>query len=119
MVREVLMKNYKFRINRETWEIIEVAQDEFIEHGEKTQDNGFFFGQTHFHTQKIWIDKDLSEDKKKKTLYHELMHCYLKSFIASGDMNFDEESLCDISANSHDYIHEIVEDYFNKKKSGN
>jgi hypothetical protein len=104
-------------MNRETWEIKEIPQEQFTEHGDCTKDDGFFFGQSHFTLQEIWIDESLSEEKKKKTLYHELMHCYIKCFIASGDMKFDEESLCDISANSHDYIHEIVEDYFNKKKS--
>ena len=28
----------------------------------------------------------------------------------------DEEELCDISANSHDIIHKIVEDYFKNNK---
>ena len=47
----------------------------------------------------------------KQTLYHELMHCYLWSYIHIFN-EISEEAMCDISANSHDIIHKIVEDYF-------
>ena len=54
-------------------------------------------------------------EKQKETLYHELMHCYIIAYLYDG-MQFDEEALCNISAKSHDMIHEIVKQYFNKSR---
>ena len=36
----------------------------------------------------------------------------IREYLTSRDIKPDEEVLCDISANSHDIIHKIVEDYF-------
>ena len=52
------------------------------------------------------------KETKEKTLYHELMHCYLYSFISFNDIDFSIDDFCDISANSHNIIHKIVEHYF-------
>ena len=53
----------------------------------------------------------MHKEQKRQTLLHELMHCYVWSYVC-GFNNISEEALCDISANSHDIIHEIVENYF-------
>lgn len=74
-------------------------------------------------SQKIWIDTNANCDpgmkrlcmidkKKKKTLYHELTHVYIREYLTSRDIDPNEEVLCDISANSHDIIHKIIENYF-------
>lgn len=101
-----------FTINGEKWYITEVPQERFVdnEDGER-----LYFGQTHYDTGQIWLYRDLNWDKKRKTLYHELMHVYIKTFITSSDMKFDEELLCDISANAHDVVQDIAERYFNQK----
>jgi hypothetical protein len=39
------------------------------------------------------------------------MHCYIGCYLYEFK-SFDEENVCNISANSHDIIHKIVEDYF-------
>lgn len=108
----------KFKINNEEWAIKEVEQDEFWKYNnkEQTSDDGYYQGVAHLNQNEIWIDKKLPKDKKKKTLYHELMHCYINTHISTYDFNITEEILCDISANSHDLIHKIVEDYFKKEK---
>lgn len=107
----------KFKMNNRDWEIIELSQEEIRDHyieykydGEPTE--GKYFGLTYSDTQKIYIDKDLCKGQKKQTLYHELMHCYIESYITMNIENINEELLCDISANSHDIIHKIAEDYF-------
>ena len=46
---------------------------------------------------------------------HELMHCYIEEYISLSLEEYDEETMCNISANSHDIIHEIVDTYFNKE----
>lgn len=104
----------KCELNGIAYEIKEVEQKDFWEYKCNEQD-GYYYGQSHFQTQEIWLDKNLSKEIKKKTLYHELMHCYIREYITSRDLEFEEELLCDISAKSHDIIHEIVERYFKGK----
>lgn len=100
----------KFKMNDVEYTIKEVSQQEFWDYQVDEQD-GYYYGQSHFQTQEVWIDKDLPIEKKK-TLYHELTHVYIREYLTSRDIKPDEEVLCDISANSHDIIHKIVEDYF-------
>jgi Zn-dependent peptidase ImmA (M78 family) len=109
----------KFKINNRTWAIKETPQEEIRKEFEKHCDkvgegNGRYFGVTWHDTQEIYLDKDLNEQRKRITLMHELSHCYVASFFTHQDKQYDEEMLCDIVANSHDIIHEIVTKYFNK-----
>lgn len=104
----------KFKINNSEYEIIEVNQADLLRY--KREDEGYYYGQTHFKDQEIWLDNSLSYERKKRTLYHELMHTYIREYLTTRDVEPDEETMCDISANSHDIIHKIVEDYF---KEGN
>lgn len=100
----------KFKMNNVTYTIKEVSQKEFWDYQVDEKD-GYYYGQSHFQTQEVWIDKDLSIEKKRKALYHELMHIYIREYLTSQNISSNEEVLCDISANSHDIIHKIVEDY--------
>ncbi len=100
----------KFVMNRSEYTIKEVSQKEFWDYKVDEQD-GYYYGQSHFQTQEVWIDKDLFLEKKIKTLYHELTHVYIKEYLTTRDIEPNEEVLCDIAANSHDLIHKIVEDY--------
>lgn len=59
-------------------------------------------------------DKDLCLDQKKQTLKHELMHCYIGCYLFNVEKEYTEEDLCNISSNSHDIIHKIVEQYFKR-----
>lgn len=104
----------KFKMNDREWTIIEVEQKAFWDDDKKEIDEtSYFFGRTKYENQEIWLYKELSKEQKKKTLYHELMHCYRGSYITFSSLdNQDEELWCDISANSHDIIHDIVERYF-------
>lgn len=107
----------KFKMNDREWEIIELSQEEIRERfreykydGEPKE--GRYFGLTYLDNSKIYIDKDLCLDQKKQTLKHELMHCYIGCYLFNVEKEYTEEDLCNISANSHDIIHKIVEDYF-------
>ena len=106
----------KFKMNNREWEILEVPQSKFWEdYGEldKMNDNETYFGRTKYKLQQIWLDEELPVDLKKKTLYHELMHCYKGCYICFYELNNqDEDFWCELSSNSHDIIHEIVEEYF-------
>lgn len=106
------MKYNEFIMNNVKYKIVEVEQQDFWEH-EQNEQVGYYYGQSHFMTQEVWLEKSLSKDKKKKVLYHELMHCYIREYLTGQDItNGEEEIICDLCANSHDLIHEIVERYF-------
>lgn len=107
----------EFKINGFTYRIVQVEQSKFWEGSRTTQeeDGGYFFGRSYFDKQEIWLDSESTEEQKRRTLYHELMHVYIRTHITNTDMQFEEEVLCDISANAHDIIHDIVERYFNNK----
>lgn len=107
----------KFKINDREWIIKEVSQEEFwrdegLEEkiGTPEYNTTYHFGRCLYKTQEIWIWKDISKEQKRKTLYHELMHCYIYCYLCDG-IQFDEEGLCNISAKSHDMIHKIVEKF--------
>lgn len=109
--------NMKFKMNNIKYEIKEVDSKVMFDeiHQENPKDGSDYLGMHIAIKQVIYLNKNLQQDQKKRTLYHELMHCYIWNFLHSCD-NYGEEVLCDISANSHDIIHKIVEDYF---KGGN
>ncbi len=110
----------KFKMNDREWIIKEVEQEKFWEDDNKLDEmnnDSYFFGRTKFDKQEIWIWGKISKEQKRKTLYHELLHCYRGSYVCFADLsNCDEDFWCDLSANSHDIIHNIVEDYFKKEK---
>ena len=62
------------------------------------------------------VDTPDEMTQKEQTLKHELMHCYIGCYLFNSEKEYTEEDLCNISANSHDIIHEIVKQYFNCKK---
>lgn len=109
------MNNMKFIMNNREFEIIEISQEDmrntFTKYDGELQE-GRYFGLTWLDTGKIYIDKDLCMDQKKQTLKHELMHCYIGCYLFNTDKQYDEEDLCNISANSHDIIHNICNEYF-------
>jgi len=113
---KIPLQHNKFMMNNRIWTIKEVPQSKFWEDSgelDKMNNEETYFGRTKYKLQEIWIDKDLPEDLKKKTLYHELMHCYKGCYICFYDLNGqDEDFWCEISSNSHDIIHKIVREYF-------
>ena len=102
-------------MNNVKYVILERDQKDFWDFQIDEQD-GYYYGQSHFQTQEVWIDTSLSEEKKRKTLFHELTHVYIREYLTSRDIEPTEEVMCDITANSHDMIHKIVEHYFELKE---
>ena len=108
------IEGMEFEINGKKWKILEKSQEELCEAFNEEITNDKYFGMTIPEKQEIYLWKEVVIEQKKKTLYHELMHCYLYSYISFNNINFSIDDFCDISANSHDIIHRIVEEYFNK-----
>lgn len=103
-----------FIMNGNTWEIKELSQKEICKEKEVEYDLsvGDYFGVTFFKKQLIVLDKDLSVTQKRKTLRHELVHCYIGSYISFEDINnWNEDQICDLVANSYDIIEEIINNY--------
>ena len=109
------------------WKIIEVSQKEIkekynIRKAEKEESEDVnslstrYYGATFYDEGVIYIDRDIQEDRKKKTLLHELTHTYINENITHQSKQYDEEDVCDIVANSHSYVTAILEEYFKRKK---
>lgn len=104
----------EFEIKNEKWTIKELNLEEMYKenHEEFVDDGSYIFGLTCPAQKKIYLYKELDEFQKRKTLMHELMHCYLFTYVSFNPIEFSIDDFCDISANSHDIIHKIVNDYF-------
>lgn len=114
----------KFKMNNRNWEIVEIGHKDLLEAYRKEYgDAAYCFGLTIYNEQIIYLNREMHKDVKRQTLLHELMHCYVWNYVAKG-LEITEEALCDITANSHYIIHDIVKKYFvdigdfNKIKNG-
>lgn len=103
-------------MNNRQWEIEEVSQDKLKEEVGVKEDSGWYHGLTVYSQLKIYIWKDMNKEAKRQTLMHELLHCYIGEYCSFQDMNYTEDIVCNISANSHDIIDKIVNDYFKEVK---
>lgn len=106
----------KFKINNDEWTIEEKDKNELKELYEKeTQEKTYFvFGVTIKSKHCIYINQDMCEEQKIRTLKHELTHCYIWEYGLYNVMDINEEVICDIVASSNDFINEVVEKYKNK-----
>jgi len=102
----------KFKINDRDWEIIEVDQNKMRELEKDDNERNEYYGLTVYNEQIIYLWEKLPKQQKRQTLIHELFHCYLGVYVSFQDLNLTEEVVCNLTANSHDIIHKIVEDYF-------
>lgn len=101
----------KFEINGNIWEIKEVEREFIV-----IEDA---LAETDYMKQEIRIWNECR--CKKNTLKHELCHVWLWEYahMQNDTDKFHFEQVCQIVANSNDFINKIVNDYFgvdNKKK---
>lgn len=103
----------KFKINSDMWQIEEVDAKTLKEMYEKeTEEKTYYvFGVTQKSKHIIYINKDMCEEQKIKTLKHELTHCYIWEYGLYNVMDINEEVICDIVASSNDFINEVVNQY--------
>ena len=114
----------KFQLNGVEWRIEEISQVDIkqMQNKRKGNDeenikdlNNRYYGITYTDECIIYLDKDLPEDRKRKTLLHELAHCYISSYITHEDNNYNEEMVADIVSNSFDIINGISNEYLIRK----
>lgn len=114
-----------FIMNGIEWNIIEISQVEIkqIQNKRKGNEeenikdiNNRYYGITYTDECIIYLDKDLKKDRKRKTLLHELTHCYINNYITHEDKSYDEEMVADIVSNSFDIITNILNNYFKNKE---
>lgn len=113
----------KFKMNNRNWEILETNQKDIkqMQNIRNANDNENiesveqrYFGITYFDECKIYLDEALPKDKKRSTLIHELVHCFIDNYITHEGRNYTEENVCDVVANSYDIITSIIDEYFCK-----
>ena len=78
----------KFKMNDREWIIKEVEQNELCSAHNDFSGDGCYYGITFPSIQEIWLYKDIKKETKKKTLYHELMHCYLFTYVSFNNIDF-------------------------------
>ena len=105
---------FQFYMNERCWKIYIKSQQEMKEYYNE-DGAGYYYGQTHFMTQEIWLSDDVPNTQLDKTLFHELMHCYIRMYITTQELEYNEESLCDISANAYEIISSIITDFYQCK----
>lgn len=103
----------KFNMNDTIWEIKEISNAEMnILCGSDLKET-FTHGTTLYSELVIYLNENAPD--KRKTLYHELTHCFMYMYGHNQHQKeFDNEDVCEINACSHDIIHKIVEHYFSK-----
>lgn len=94
----------KFKINGNIWEIKEIPRENF-----EIKDA---LAETNYETQEIYLLNTCKS--KKNTLKHELCHVWLweYSHVQNDNDKFHFEQVCQIVANSNDFINSIIEKYF-------
>ena len=100
----------EFEINKERWAIIEVDNDRMNEIENNNDKEVYIHGTTRYNENAIYINE--STPVKRRTLIHELTHLYMYVYGHNQERKFNNEEICEISASSHDIIHELVESYF-------
>ena len=99
-------------MNERFYFIEEVKEDDLYNKQKLVNDGKTnYFGMFLPFEQKVWLNKDMTNEQKKTTLIHELTHCYIWSYMTNLE-TLNEEDVCNIHMNSHNIIHKIVEDYF-------
>lgn len=106
----------KFEMNNRTWYIKEVSK-QFLDEKYPSADDGEIFGITDYQEQIIYIWEDLHDEQKTQTLIHELTHCYIGCYMSFEDMSWHVDVICNMVANSHFIINDIMRTYAQYKNS--
>ena len=105
-------KTFYFIMNDMRWSVEKKSQEDIKRLADDDSDKGVYYGLTEYSTHSVYLWDELCDEQAERTLMHELMHVYIWSYVThQTSENYTEEALCDISANSHDIIEDIVKRY--------
>ena len=99
----------KFKINGHEWNIEIRPEEDLLKEYHKRQPNAYScLGLTFYKEHKIWISEELCDDEKRRTLIHELTHCYIwENGFYNVDFN-NEELICDFVASIYNFINNLL-----------
>ena len=109
----------KIKILGQVWAIFEepsyVVQDRYkalcTEQNIPWDENSYILGFTDKTRREIYLNGQPCLEEKRKTLKHELTHCFL--WVTGGNYNeYSEEAVCDIVAACSEFIEDTIEFYF-------
>lgn len=111
------MKLVDFKMNENDWKIVSIDKQYLIdrynsEHEEKCY---YAFGLTDYPKQTIYINEELDEQLRIRTMIHELTHCYLWEY-GINQANFSEEDVCNFVSATHRIIIDILTKYYAQKE---
>ena len=103
----------QFEINGDIWTVSYKTKQELIAMYETEYDEKayYVFGLTQKPNYCIYINQEMIDEQKIKTLKHELVHCYIWEFGLYNAPNYNEEMVCDIVSSSNNMINKIVEQF--------
>lgn len=103
----------KFKINNNSWEIIEKDSETLLDkfNSNNEENANYVFGLTRYPQHEIWINKDMCQEQKVRTLKHELTHCYIWNYGLYNVPHFTEEMVCDLVSSINDFINRIVTEF--------
>ena len=98
-----------FYINKHKWKVEIRPEEDLLTEYHKRQPNAYgCLGLTFYKEHKIWLAEELCKDELKRTLKHELTHCYIwENGFYNVDFN-NEEMICDFVASIYDFIENIL-----------
>ena len=102
-----------FKINNNNWKILEKDSQILLDKYNYENENPatFAFGITIYSNHEIWINKDMCQEQKVRTLKHELTHCYIWNYGLYNVPHFTEEMVCDLVSSCNDFISDIIKNY--------
>lgn len=109
----------KLSLYEDKYEIIEVSKEEMYKINEargKEDRNYYPYGITSHHERKIFINEEICDKEKERTLVHELMHAWMYITANAYQENYNEEHICEMVAASNQLINDIVNEYMQENK---
>lgn len=99
----------KVKIKDLEYEIVEKDDGEKVF---KDKDNQMRLGLTEYRQQKIYLLKEMTADRKKRVLIHELTHAFIEAYGMIEE--FKEEQVCEFMAVHSREINTICDKYFDR-----
>lgn len=99
----------KFTVNKLEWTMELVDEDKVL----LNKEDGVILGLTDYIVQTISIRKGMSEQLTRRTVIHELCHCFLFSFGFNVSA-YDEETVCNLFESHADSILKLTDKFMKK-----